>query len=51
MTTRSITRASFLAAMLGAGVLAIAPDAHAARNADAAAHTSSASVTAVTTAA
>ena len=35
MTTRSITRASFLAAMLGAGVLAIAPDAHAARNADA----------------
>lgn len=35
MSTRPITRASFLTALVGASVLAIAPEAHAARNADA----------------
>lgn len=35
MTTRPITRATFFAGMLGMGLLVAAPDAHAARNADA----------------
>ncbi len=35
MTTRPITRATFFAGMLGMGMLVAAPDAHAARNADA----------------
>ncbi|MGH6951614.1 MAG: ABC transporter substrate-binding protein, partial [Vitreimonas sp.] len=35
MTSRSFTRASFLAALVTASVLAVAPNAHAARNADA----------------
>lgn len=35
MTTRPITRAAFFAGMLGLGVLVAAPEAHAARNADA----------------
>ena len=35
MASRSFTRASVLAALVGASVLAIAPSAHAARNADA----------------
>jgi phospholipid transport system substrate-binding protein len=33
--TRSITRATFLSGLFGLGALAVAPDAHAARNADA----------------
>ncbi len=35
MTTRSVTRATFLSGLVGLGALAVAPDAHAARNADA----------------
>ena len=35
MTSRPITRATFFAGMLGLGLLVAAPDAHAARNADA----------------
>lgn len=35
MTSRSLTRATFLAALVSASALAVAPDAHAARNADA----------------
>lgn len=35
MTVRPLTRAAFLAGMLGAGLIATAPAAHAARNADA----------------
>lgn len=35
MTTRPITRSAFFAGMLGLGLLVAAPDAHAARNADA----------------
>jgi phospholipid transport system substrate-binding protein len=35
VTSRSLTRAMFLAALVSASALAIAPDAHAARNADA----------------
>jgi len=35
VSSRPITRATFLTALVGAGALAIAPEAHAARNADA----------------
>lgn len=35
MTTRPITRATFLSGLIGLGALAVAPDAHAARNTEA----------------